>query len=223
MIPCPVFLPDREYFARHLCRMEGKTVISFTKMARFELNNSSFAGLNIAIIMDTLCVSDKEGCMKIISTRQSALPVQEPSVCRADAKSSLFARFLSDSARMVAPPSGMKTDTEKTAPKGTEATMSAPKNAPGPAAQQPQESHAADSQGSFSVEKIVMTLEKQMQEEARGESVRKGGGGEVSVVFSRNTVASNDRWDRFRMSSAMAGRQDREGKGVFLGLRIGLG
>jgi len=161
--------------------------------------------------------------MKIISTRQSTLPVQEPSVCRADAKSSLFARLFSDAERMGAPPVSAKTDAEKAAPKTPGVSVSAPKNAPTPSAKQPQESHAADSLGSFSIEKIVMTLEKQIEEEARGESVRKGGGGEISVVFSRNTTASNDRWDRFRMSSAMAGRQEPEGKGVFLGLKIGLG
>jgi len=161
--------------------------------------------------------------MKIISTRQSDLPVQEPSVCRADAKSSLFARLLTDSERMVAPPVSVKTDAEKTAPKTPGVSVSAPKNAPTLSAKKPQESHAADSLGSFSVEKIVMTLEKQMQDESLETSAVQSGGREVSVVFSRNIAASNDRWDRFRMSSAMAGRQDRDGKGVFLGLKIGLG
>lgn len=161
--------------------------------------------------------------MKIISTLQSALPIQESSVCRADAKSSLFARLLSDSERIVAPPATTKTDAEKTAPKTTGVAARSPKNVPTPAAKQPQESHSADSLGSFSVEKIVMTLEKQMQEESLETSARQSGGREVSVVFSRNIAASNDRWDRFRMSSAMAGRQERDGKGVFLGLRIGLG
>lgn len=160
--------------------------------------------------------------MKIISTLQSALPVQEPSVCRADAKPSLFARLLTDSERTVAP-ANTKTDAEKTAPNTTGVSASAPKNAPTPSAKQPQESHATDSLGSFSVEKIVMTLEKQMQDESLETPARQSGGREVSVVFSRNVAASNDRWERFRMSSAMAGRQDATGKGAFLGLRISIG
>jgi uncharacterized protein YceH (UPF0502 family) len=163
--------------------------------------------------------------MKTAAIGQALLPSAQTSACRrARANTTRFAQLLADSEKMMqSVPKTVDDFIRQSLPQNTGRCSSRSVSIQSDAAGSIIQDDTKNQDDSFSIDKIVMTLEKQLQEEASAESLRQRKEPDITVVFRRNADVSADRWDRFRMSSAMYGRQNDVGREIFLGLRIPIG